>query len=181
MADGLIHLFRTVDAQTSDQPDDRVLEGRAPIGGEFQNVQLLDRRHNRIRAVIRCGDFCQVDTELQMVERDRESVPTGEFPDNWMYPGCCSKGTEAWFAMDIVCSTLLLVFKDSDAADVGAAEVYADGEKVLIADPSVNGWVHCNAAICFCGWERKLHHVEIKMRPGDETKKFTILSFGYVE
>ena len=88
--------------------------------------------------------------------------------------------TEAPFRMEIVCSALILVYKDSGSSLAGRAEVFVDGEKVLTADPRENGWLHCNPAICFRGRERRKYHVEIRMAPGDEDKEFTILGFGYV-
>ena len=62
-----------------------------------------------------------------------------------------------------------------------ALALYVDGEKVLLANPRINGWTHCNPVICFRGKEKKTYHVEVRMQPGDEDKDFTILGFGYVE
>ena len=85
------------------------------------------------------------------------------------------------FVMDITCTALLLIAKDSASADVGSADVYVDGEKVLTYDPHQVGWTHCNPVIIFRGKEQKSYHVEIRMCEGDEKKDFTILGFGYVE
>ena len=81
--------------------------------------------------------------------------------------------------MDIRCTALLLVYKDSGSARFGRAEVFVDGKRALLADPSVIGWTHCNAVICMRGAEQTEHHVEIHMKDND--KCFTILGFGYVE
>ena len=83
--------------------------------------------------------------------------------------------------MDIQCSALLIVEKDSASPRAGRAEIFVDGEKARVIDPREVGWVHCNALILFRGKERKKHHVEIRMAEGDEEKQFTILGFGYVE
>ena len=85
------------------------------------------------------------------------------------------------FVMDITCTALLMVFKDSSSASVGCADVYVDGEKVLTYDPHQVGWTHCNPVIIFRGKECKNYHVEVRMCAGDEKKDFTILGFGYVE
>lgn len=85
------------------------------------------------------------------------------------------------FSMDITCTALLLIYKDSGSSAVGRGEVFVDGEKVLTADPHVNGWIHCNPVICFRGRERRRYHVEVRMEPGCEDKEFTILGFGYVQ
>ncbi|MBQ7955637.1 MAG: SGNH/GDSL hydrolase family protein [Lachnospiraceae bacterium] len=181
MADGLIHLLKTVDAQPADKEDIVLEKIPAPIGGEFQNVKLLAASQNNCNAVIDVGDFTDCDSELQCVEQDLNLVPTPEFPDNWMYKGSEKKGEGKAFSMDITCSALLLIFKDSASPNVGCAQVFVDGEMVLFANPKINGWTHCNPAICFRGREKKSYHVEVKMQPGDEDKNFTILGFGYVE
>lgn len=85
------------------------------------------------------------------------------------------------FSMDITCTALVLIYKDSGSGSVGCADVFVDGKKVLTADPHVGGWTHCNPVICFRGGERRKYHVEISMAAGDEDKEFTILGFGYVE
>lgn len=181
MADGLLHLMKTVDGQPVDAKDIDVNQMEAPIGGEFQNVKLLAAKENNCGAVIDAGDFTETDGELQCVEQDLNLHGTPEFPDNWMYKGSAKKGTGKPFSMDITCTALLLIYKDSASVNVGCAEVFVDGEKVLFANPRINGWTHCNPAICFRGKERKTYHVEVRMQPGDEEKDFTILGFGYVE
>lgn len=176
MADGLLYLLKTVEAQPEDAEEKETGEIVPPIGGHFENVKLLTDGQNTCGAVIDCGSFRHRDGELQAVELDESLEPAPEFPDNWMH-----REGDKPFAMDITCSSLLLIFKDSGSPDAGCAEVYADGEKVLTADPKVNGWTHCNARICFRGWEKKKHHIEVRMKPGEEQKQFTILGFGYVE
>ncbi len=175
MADSIAHLFQVVDQQPWDEElDDRSID---PIlGGEFQNVKLLDRISNVEYATIDCGDFCNTDENLQRVEMDTNVVPTNQFPNNWMH----IKG-EKNFKITIRCRALLLVFKDSGEKEAGCAKVIVDGNDVFVADPQVNGWTHCNAKIVFRKEELKEHQVEIQMMPGDEDKKFTILGFGYVE
>ena len=83
--------------------------------------------------------------------------------------------------MDIVCSALLIVAKDSGSPQAGCLDAYVDGEKVRTINPREVGWTHCNALILFRGVEKKKHHIELCMQPGDEEKQFTILGFGYVE
>ncbi len=207
MADGILHLMRVVDGQEADEDALKPEEILPPLGGAFEKVRLLDRRHFAGRAVIEgggrgkspaagsgnasgqeaeppvvidCGSFTHVDTELQAVEMDLDLMGTPEFADNWMYRGTESAEGCRPFVMDITCESLLLVSKDSASNQAGCAEVWVDGEKVLHADPHVNGWTHCNAQICFKGRERKNYHVEVRMAPGMEDKDFTILGFGVV-
>ena len=175
MADGIINLMKVVDASPYDDTETDISVIKPPIGGEFQNIKLIDKKQVSDVAVICEGDFNETDTELQAVEMDMNLVPTPEFPDNW-----CHRAGNAPFVMDIDCVTLVMIFKDSASVHTGCAEVYADGELVLKADPHINGWTHCNALICFEGKEYKKHHIEVRMAEGDEGKDFTILGFGYL-
>lgn len=181
MADGLLYLMRKADGSPADTEDIDINKMEAPMGGEFQNVKIVTAGENNCGAVIDAGDFTETDKELQCVEQDMNLHGTPEFPDNWMYNGSVKRGEGKPFSMDITCSALLLIYKDSGALTAGCAEVFVDGEKVLLANPRINGWTHCNPVICFRGKERKSYHVEVRMQPGDEEKDFTILGFGYVE
>lgn len=175
MADGIINLLKVVDESPYDNTETDISVIKPPIGGEFQNIKMIDRSQYKDIAQINEGDFCETDTDLQAVEMDLDLVPTPEFPYNW-----CHRTGNRPFAMDIDCASLVLIFKDSASVHTGCAHVYADGELVLEADPHINGWTHCNALICFEGKECKKHHVEIRMAQGDEDKDFTILGFGYL-
>lgn len=180
MADGIIRLMQMVDAAPMDEDMPDINTFAAVIGGEFQNIQRLDRKINADVAVIHTGSFGSVDKELQYVEQDMNLTATPEFPDNWHYAG--GEGASfVPFSMDITCSALIMVNKDSHSAAFGKAEVWVDGEKVLTVDPRLNGWNHCNPLICFRGRECKQYHVEVRMQEGDEDKLFTILGFGYVK
>ena len=191
MADCILHLLKKVDTQPVEEDTLQLEQIKPPLGGAFERVKLLDRNNcSEAIAQIDCGDFCGTDDDLQAVEMDEDLEPTKEFPYNWMYQG--GKGDRADvriansnpadtrpanikpFSMDITCTSLLLVFKDSGSIHAGCAEVWADGEKVLVADPHINGWTHCNAVICFRDKECGPHHVEIRMVDGDEDKEFTI-------
>lgn len=176
MADGLLKLMKAVDESLMDTDDLNLASVKAPLGDAFENVRLLDRSQNPAAAQITCGDFAETDEELQGVEMDLNLTPTREFPYNWMH----TQGTKP-FEMDICCTGLLLISKDSGASDAGCAEVYVDGERVLTADPRINGWTHCNPQICFRGREKKNYHVEVRMQAGDEQKAFTILGFGCLD
>ena len=175
MADCLVQLFRTVDGMPGDvtEPDLRGIE--APFGREFADVKLLDRKNVPEGVRIDCGDFSGTDTELQAVERNLDLKQTPQFPDNWKHEG----GSRP-FVMDIVCSALMIVEKDSADPKTGVADIFVDGEKVRSINPREVGWNHCNSLICLRGAEKKEHRLEVRMQPGDEEKQFTILGFGYV-
>lgn len=201
MADCIGYLLETADGMPEGKDDLRLDRIVPPLGGEFENVRLYDRNSKVPGISVDCGSFCGQDQELHAVEMNMDLTQTPEFPYNWMHgqngdsvvmsdgsskaadasckPAGASKA--APFSMDITCTALVLIYKDSGSGSVGCADVFVDGKKVLTADPHVGGWTHCNPVICFRGGERRKYHVEISMAAGDEDKEFTILGFGYVE
>ena len=148
------------------------------IGGSFENVRLMDKKDVYEGAVIETGDFTATDQELQSVEMDDALNLTPEFPYNWMYDG--TKTDAEAFTLRMNCKALVLIFKDSGEVDVGKAEVFVDGAHVLTADPHINNWQHCNAAILFNNEKSEEHTVKIEIAKEGIDKKFTILGFGYV-
>ncbi|WP_026522366.1 SGNH/GDSL hydrolase family protein [Butyrivibrio sp. VCB2001] len=182
MADCLSNLMDVVSAgalPTDQGKEISLAEIEPAIGADFEQVELLDKKEmDALKekydiAEVACGSFDQKDEDLQAVEMDKDIEMTPEFPHNW-----CHKGGSEPFKMTLTCKRLLLIFKDSAAASHGTAEVYVDGRKVLDADPHVNGWTHCNAVILVNEIESRKREVLIKMKNGDEDKKFTILGFG---
>lgn len=194
MADCVLHCIKEADAGERQEDTLCLSQIAPPKGNAFERVKLLDKsiyheiqKQQDIQSaapqiIIDCGDFTETDEVIQAVEMDLDLTQTKEFPNNWMYPG--GKKTEEAivpFSMDIICTSLLIVFKDDADIGAGCAEVWVDGERVLFADPHIVGWTHCNAAICFREKERKMHHVEVRVAEGQADKRFTILGFGYVE
>lgn len=176
MADGLVYLMREADRSPMDEDTLDLAAVPAVIGDTFEQVWLYDRSSEAETVkILSIGDFAETDDELQGVEMDRDLTQIKEFPYNWKHV----KGAEP-FVMEICCTGLVMVNKDSGAPDAGCAEVFVDGEKVLFVDPKVNGWTHCNPLICFQNRERRTWRVEVRMQPGDEDKEFTILGFGVV-
>lgn len=180
MADGILHLLKTLDAQAYDSEEVDITTIIPPKGGDFENVKLLDRKDEFAGATIEMGDFFDTDEELQGVERNLNLTQSMEFPYNWMYRGIEGRKNQA-FKLKIECKSLFIIFKDSAANTVGSAQIMVDGKDLFLANPHINGWTHCNPVICFRGKETRKHIVEVKMQPGDEAKDFTILGFGYVE
>lgn len=176
MADCLVQLLRTVDGQAADGQPQSLTELTAPYGTEFVRLHYFDRSSTDDNVSIDCGDFSERDTQLQTVERDTDTVKVPIFTENWMH----KSGTKP-FVLELTCTALLIVEKDSGMPEAGCAQISVDGETVRVIDPHEVGWPHANALICFRGKERKKHHVEIAMQPGDEEKEFTVLGFAYVE
>ncbi|WEG11098.1 SGNH/GDSL hydrolase family protein [Pullulanibacillus sp. KACC 23026] len=175
MADCLQYLFSETKKSIRDREDIK-LDQPPVIGHDFKDVQLLDRKENRIGAAIRMGSFSETDDDLQKVEMDVNPFATPQFPNNWMHSA--SSGNES-FKMSIYSRNLLLVFKDSGSRHFGSAEIWVDGKHLKNADPHEVNWTHCNAVILYQEDVCREHQVEIKMAPQNEDKCFTILGFGY--
>lgn len=180
MADGILNLIKKADVDEADIEIESIANIEPPLGGEFAQVELLDRLVNNCGAIIDMGDFTKKDENLQFVERNHDLGGTPQLPNNWMYRGTEKVGTKA-FEMDVKCSALLLIFKDSADNKDGRAQVFVDGEYVLTANPRLVGWTHCDPVIILRGAQLGVHHVKIAMEPGCEDKDFTILGFGVVQ
>lgn len=176
MADGLLYLMQKVDQSPIDEDTLDLAAVPAVIGDTFEQVWLYDRNGKAKNVkIISTGDFSETDEELQGVEMDKNLTQTKEFPYNWKH----TKGVNP-FVMEICCTSLVMINKDSGAPNAGCAQVFVDREMILLVDPKINNWTHCNPLICFQNRERRTWHVEIRMQPGDEEKEFTILGFGVV-
>ena len=182
MADCLTYFFTQAAKQEGPAEPDSLEKGlpEPVIGADFERVRLLDKKDMPEGAKVICGSFSFTDTELQEVEMDEDLACTPEFPHNWMYCGQKVENAGQPFTLELPCRALLLIFQDSGEVRVGRAEIFVDGERKLVADPHINGWLHCNSVILLQEQETKQHEVRIQMAPGDEEKEFTILGFGYV-
>lgn len=174
MADCVLNLiFEAV--RNSDSSEKSINEITPPIGGEFENVILFDKKDHTDLALVEQGSFTDTDTFLQSVEQDMKLTQTPMFPYNWYYKGKESGECEP-FKLDVEATALLIIFKDSCENADGSASVFVDGVKVLTLDPKIVGWTHCNPTIIFRNSELKKRHIEVKV--DDPTKNFTILGFG---
>lgn len=176
MADCLMYLMKEIDKAPAIADVD--WRSKEPVfGTTFENIQLVDKAWKADKLMDVCvGSFDQVDVDLQRVEMDDVLQPVPEFPNNWQHVS----GSEP-FTMKVRCKALVIVSKDTGSIEGGKATVTVDGKEVLTLDPRAVGWTHCNPQILFMNEESGEHQVEIRMIPGDEEKKLTILGFGVVE
>lgn len=176
MADGIINLLKIADTSSPDKEEVDITGIKPPIGGEFENTKLFDRVCSEDFVSVNAGSFTDTDEVVQAVEMDLDLTHTKTFVNNWMHKGSNPDTTP--FSIDVECTALFIVVKDSaDPAD-GTATVSVDGEKALDYDPHAVGWCHSNAVIVFRGGELKRRHIEVRL--DDWSKNFTILGFGIV-
>ncbi|MBR5356213.1 MAG: SGNH/GDSL hydrolase family protein [Lachnospiraceae bacterium] len=174
MADSVLNLINEA-VKSPDTEEKSIKEITPPIGGEFENVILFDKKDHTDLGVVNPGSFTDTDTTLQSVEQDMNLTQTPMFPYNWYYKGK-ETGECGPFKLDVEATALLIIFKDSCENADGTASVFVDGKKILTLDPKIVGWTHCNPTIIFRNSELKKRHIEVKV--DDPTKNFTILGFG---
>lgn len=163
----------------------------------YESVKLYEKNHSEGLKNLDVGDFVHTDKDLQLVERNYDSVPTPQFVDNWMY----NAGKNRPMTFTFTGRVLMLIIKDSANQNFGVADVFVDDKKMRSIDPKLVGWTHCNAVRIWqdescaqngtpqnaCaqagaqnGAHAKEHHVKICMQNADEQKQFTILGIGIV-
>ena len=151
-----------------------VLPEGAKLGLDFQSITLLTANDTKGVRVEK-GDFCNTDTQVHMFGRKGQIA----FPDNWMYEGT---GTNAEFSVKLTCKNILLNYKLSSSEDFGTVVVMVDGQKVTeLSGYSQGGWNQSNVVLLLDEKKSDTHVISIKMKDGDERKKFTILGIGYTE
>lgn len=151
-----------------------VLPEGAKLGLDFQSITLLTANDTKGVRVEK-GDFCNTDTQVHMFGRKGQIA----FPDNWMYEGT---GTNTEFSVKLTCKNILLNYKLSSSEDFGTVVVMVDGQKVTeLSGYSQGGWNQSNVVLLLDEKESDTHVISIKMKDGDERKKFTILGIGYTE
>lgn len=172
MRDCLMYLLERLDVQ---QPMEPSKPAPAYYGFDYSGLREFDRSNLPADISITPGSFTDTDDDLQSVPLDDEERNTPQFPYNWKK----AAGDEP-FVMELTCSALQLLFKDSGLPDFGAAIVTVDGQQVGRCDPRQAGWTHCHATILFNNKEASRHRIEIRMDPEEKEKVFTILGFGVV-
>lgn len=173
MSDCVIHLLKNVaDNEVSDKSIS--MPQNAKNNNDFQNMKLVTSKDNQ-EAIISKGSFCETDTQVHAFMRNRQLA----FPDNWMYTG---NGSNEEFKMEVNCKKILLDYKQSSSKDFGTACVYVDGKQVSELNAYSNeGWDNSVVVLVLDEKACSKHEVSVKMKTGDEKKKFTILGIGYCE
>ena len=177
MADCLSFLIAEAD-RSAESRQDIDLNKQPIIGNEFVHIKLLDRIHNTHLAQICEGSFQATDTDLHQVGLDDNTIPTPQFPHNWMHT--IESGSDS-FMMKLQCKSLLLIYKDTGNKEFGSADILVDGKLATTVDPLLISWTHCHPIIVFNEQEATDHTIEIRMSAGHEDKYFTILGFGVVQ
>lgn len=87
-------------------------------------------------------------------------------------------GTES-LTFTIHSKNMLLAYRAVSDPNFGEIDVYVDGKKVRTINGNTGGWGQSETVLIFAEDTAAEHHIEIKMAPGSENKKFTITCIGY--
>ncbi len=171
MADCLMHLFETVDAEETDERN--AVPEKSKNSLDFEHVTMLAKDQEDV--VLSVGSFSAIDTAVQGIGLKYEK----SFPDNWMHDK--TVGNES-FTLTLTCKNMLLNYKTASSKTFGEAEIYVDGKLVMTLNGySSGGWNNCNTVLIIDEKEATEHTIEIRMKEGQEDREFTILSIGYTE
>ncbi len=172
MADCLSH-YAAMAAAAPRAGADAPLPEKPVIGAQFVGIGMVDRANPPKGGSIDAGSFSGADMILSKYGFGLSAKPS--FPDNWHREG---EG-EGAFVMELECRNLVVLYKKSADPSFGAAEVFVDGvNRGRLSGFDQAGWNNPWTFVALNEAESKPRRVEIKMAPGDEGRKFTILAFG---
>lgn len=163
------NLFEAIYAEET--KEDVEIPAKAKIGNSFEGIKMIDANSDM---EIEVGSFLETDKSIGTLQYNNEKKT---FPDNWQHKA----GSES-FKLTLNAKNLCMVYKKSNSASYGKAEVYVDGELVKTINGKDNGgWNNPFTVVLFSQDEASEHTIEIKMAEGDEEKMFTIMALGYTE
>ena len=188
MTDSLMNLFKTVAKEDFGDAEQKLAETSAVdvfkgikcvYGPDFENMIRADRANLPEGFSVEEGSFTAQETVLQMAEWDDREMAEPMFTDNWKKD--ISEDTEVKpLVLKGTFSKAIVVYLDSAEQSTGKGDIYVDGKFVRTVDPLETGWTHCNTAVAINEEKAGEHEIMVKLHPGDEGKKFTVLGFGLV-
>lgn len=124
-------------------------------------------------------EFCDHNSGLPMEGNCFQPGSTNaEFPSGWCYTK--GNGNKA-FSMTLSLKNLFILYELSNSMDYGEIEVFDNGKVIVrIEGYSILGWNNPYAKLVINETDTQLHRITIRMRQGDENKKFFLLGFGII-
>ena len=176
MAGCLLNLFEKLKEGKTGRSEDTPDPAKEPLLSKaFQKGYLIDRKTVSSEILIRPGAFIRTDTDLQTTEFDASSRQLPVMPDNFSFD---PEADYEDFYMEITCSVLAVMYKDTPDESFTPAEVFVDGTFVRILDPHENDWTHCNTKLLLKESTPKKHTLRIGIPEDKRALNFTILGFG---
>jgi len=181
MTDAIMNVFFNVLEDTSDTEPDNDIAGITPkYGNAFEGMKMFTSKTNPDdeESVISMdlGSFSGNDQSQPQLAYEKGGVKGVKwFPDNFMH----TSGSDS-LKTTIKCNSLMIAYKICSDNSYGQAEVYVDGNlKCTMNCYNQSGWNNAEMVVVFKDDKVAEHDIEIKMKSGNENKKFTIYAIGY--
>jgi len=169
MGDCLMKLIETIDAAEIEEPF--ALPEEPKTGRDFMHMTMVREEKDVIN--LDKGAFSGTDTEVQnCVFTDASS-----FPKNFYRDG---RSANKPMVIELEAKRILLDFKGSGSEEFGEVEIVLDGKVVQTCNGYIKGgWNNSNVILILDENVVARHTLEIRMREGQEEKKFTVYAIAY--
>lgn len=134
----------------------------ACFGTAYANFEFLDHHSKELQE---SGSFIAAETIPVLSKGWRHSKNSGTNP----------------FRIQLTCQSLFIIYEQSNDMEYGEIEVFVNGYLIESIDSySIYSWQNPYIKMVINDIDTEEHHIEIRMRPGDEYKEFSLLGFGIV-
>lgn len=183
MSDCIMNLMDTVDKADADTDNITDIDAMAPKQtAAYQGIKMIDAKttaaDDEAIASIDVGSFTETDSatgSFQYAYNGKKGAAW--FPDNWMHD---EEGGNNALTIKATCKTLMFVYKLSNSKTFGSADVYIDGvKKGTLSGYDSSGWNNGKVYVAMTEDKAAEHTIELKMKDGDEEKKFTLMAIGF--
>ncbi|HWT76977.1 MAG TPA: SGNH/GDSL hydrolase family protein [Mobilitalea sp.] len=159
IADCILRLFENLERK---EDSGYSIPREACFSRTFSSFQLMDH-HNLI---------------LEEGSPFEPSVTNPELPDGWRYT---RNDKNQSLQVAFHCKSLFVLYEVGNSMDYGELEVSEDDTVIFRIDSyNINGWNNPDIKLVLNEDEARIHKLVIRIRRGDENKKFFILGFGVV-
>ncbi len=182
MADCILALMDRIDKEAETDAAVDVDSITAVTSDSYEGIKMIDSstspESDPAISAIQAGGFGGTDAAVPTYQY-LYNGKAGEkwFPNNWMHDVSASNEP---LTVEVNCQTFMLVYKETSESAYGAADLYVDGvKKSTLSCFNNSGWN--NGKVCVALQEKTSapHKIELKMKEGDENKKFTLYAIGY--
>ena len=183
MSDCIMNLMDTVDKADADTDNITDIDAMAPKQtAAYQAIKMIDAKttaaDDEAITSIDAGSFTETDSatgSFQYAYNGKKGAAW--FPDNWMHD---EEGGNNALTIKATCKTLMFVYKLSNSKTFGSADVYIDGvKKGTLSGYDSSGWNNGKVYVAMTEDKAAEHTIELKMKDGDEEKKFTFMAIGF--
>lgn len=183
MSDCIMNMMDVLDKEAEEEDNITDIDSITPLKtAAYQGIKMIDQSTelggDAAITNIDAGGFTGKDTatgNFQYTYNGKKDAPW--FPNNWMHTS--TSGADS-LKISVNCSTLMLVYKLSNQASYGSADLYIDGvKKTTLTCFDSSGWNNGKVYLALTENEAAAHEIELKMADGNESKNFTLLAIGY--